>query len=55
MLQGQRVEYQTGWADFGIGIIVAIDAEREIVTVIDEDDGSKWRGPLDRVSSPTSS
>lgn len=42
-----RVEYQTGIAEFGIGRVAAYDHETEIVTVTDEDDGSTWRGPAD--------
>ena len=43
----ERIEYQTGTAEFGIGKVTAYNAETEIVTVIDEDDGSTWRGPAD--------
>lgn len=40
MRVGQRIEYRTGLADFGIGVVKAYDDEAELVTVIDEDDGS---------------
>lgn len=50
MKVGQHVEYQTGWGEESIGLIVAIDEAAERITVIDKDDGSKWRGPMDRAT-----
>lgn len=50
MLAGRRVEYETGWAEVSIGVVVAVDSAREVVTVIDEDDGTEWHGPMDRVT-----
>lgn len=48
---GERIEYRTGWADSGIGIVVAYNEETETVVVKDEDDGSIWRGPADLTTS----
>lgn len=45
-----RIAYQTGIVEFGIGEAIAYDAATEIVTVIDEDDGTIWRGPVDLTS-----
>lgn len=42
-----QVAYQTGIAEFGIGEVIAYNQDTEIVTVVDEDDGSTWRGPVD--------
>ena len=50
MQRGDRVEYQTGIAEFGVGKVDTYDPETEIVTVIDEDDGSTWQGPADKAT-----
>lgn len=47
MQEGALVEYQTGIAEFGIGKVASYDPATEIVTVLDIDDGSTWRGPAD--------
>jgi len=47
---GTLVEYETGPGSSGIGFVSAYEEQTEIVTVVDEDDGSTWRGPLDKTS-----
>lgn len=42
---GKRVEYQTGLAAYGIGIVTDINEETGIVVVKDDEDGSVWKGP----------
>lgn len=44
---GDRVEYQTGIAEFGVGDVTAYDPQTEIVKVADVEDGSIWNGPAD--------
>ena len=44
---GNRVEYQTGWGEYSIGVVSAYDEKTEILTVKNEDDGSTWSGPAD--------
>ena len=44
---GSLVEYQTSTGEWGHGHVSDINEMTEIVTVIDEDDGSMWRGPVD--------
>ena len=48
--QGNRIEYQRGWGDYGYGRITNYDQTRESVTLIDEDDGTEWSGPADLTS-----
>lgn len=50
MKVGDRVEYQTGIASFGVGEVTSYDPETENVNVIDMDDGSAWSGPADRAT-----
>jgi len=47
MKVGDRVEYQVDVASWGIGRVVSHDEDTEIVTVMDEDDGTMWRGLAD--------
>lgn len=49
---GTRVEYKTGIAEYGIGVVSHFDELTEIVTVTNEDDGSTWCGPAD-LADPT--
>lgn len=49
---GTHVEYQTGIAESGFGTVIRFDEDTEIVTVIDDDDGSTWCGPID-LATPT--
>eukprot|EP01034_Spumella_vulgaris_P032841 gene32841-40538_t len=49
---GTHVEYATGIAESGFGTVIDFDNDTEIVTVMDDDDGSTWRGPLDH-ATPT--
>ena len=44
---GTHVEYQTDPAQWGHGHVTEFNEMTEIVTVIDDDDGSMWRGPVD--------
>lgn len=46
----QRVEYLVGHGESGIGVIVAVDDEKERITVVDEIDGSKWVGLMDHAT-----
>lgn len=48
-LRLRRVQYQTGLADWGEGVVTQHDPETGMVTVMDTDDGSFWRGPEDCV------
>jgi hypothetical protein len=48
MKNGERVSYQTSPGEYGIGIVTEIDVETEEVVVVDEDDGTVWRGPVDK-------
>lgn len=48
MHEGQTVSFETGHGSSGEGVIVGIDHAREILRVIDSDDGSVWVGPMDR-------
>ncbi len=50
MEPGTHVEYETGIAEYGIGFVTHFNEQTEMVTVTDEEDGSTWRGPLDRVT-----
>lgn len=50
MQTGDQVEYQTGWAEFGSGVVVAYDPATEMVTVQDEQDSTLWTGPEDRTT-----
>lgn len=52
MEPGTHVEYQTGIAEYGIGIVTNFDEETEMVTVTDDDDGTVWCGPAD-LATPT--
>jgi hypothetical protein len=45
---GTFVEYETGIAESGFGAVIDFEEETDTVTVMDEDDGRIWRGPLDR-------
>lgn len=47
---GQVVEYQTGWGEYGVGQVADIQEANEQITVIDLDDGSTWKGPMDRAT-----
>lgn len=47
---GDHVEYQTGWAEFGSGVVVAYDPATEMVTVRDDDDSALWTGPEDKTT-----
>lgn len=48
-LRLHRVQYQTGTAAWGAGVVTQHDLDTGMVTVLDTDDGSFWRGPEDRV------
>jgi len=50
MQNGDQVEYQTGWAAFGSGVVVAYDPGTEMVTVQDDDDSALWTGPEDKTT-----
>jgi hypothetical protein len=41
---GQRIEFATGRCDSGIGLVTVYNEETEMVTVVDEDDGTVWTG-----------
>lgn len=45
---GDRIAYETGWAEYGFGRVVSYDRAADVLVVEDEDDGSKWIGPSDR-------
>lgn len=47
----QRVEYQVGRGESGIGHVIAIDEDSEQITVRDEDDGSIWTGSMDHAQA----
>jgi hypothetical protein len=47
---GQVVEYQTGWGEYGVGRVEKIDEAGEQITVVDEVDGTRWHGPMDRAT-----
>ncbi|MBX9794328.1 MAG: hypothetical protein K2Y02_08540 [Burkholderiaceae bacterium] len=47
---GTHVEYETGIAESGVGIVIEFDEETETVTVKDDDDGSIWRGSIDHAT-----
>lgn len=44
-LKLRRVHYQTGDCSFGEGVVTEHDLETGIVTVMDDEDQSFWRGP----------
>lgn len=44
-LRLRRVRYQTGVTDWSDGVITEHDPDTGMVTVLDTDDGSFWRGP----------
>lgn len=44
---GQVVEYATGFVDGGIGTVVHVDELTDTLTVIDLEDGTRWRGSAD--------
>jgi hypothetical protein len=44
-LRLRRVLYQTGATDWGEGIVTEHDQDSGMVTVLDTEDGSFWRGP----------
>ncbi|MEK6290823.1 MAG: hypothetical protein V4793_05430 [Paraburkholderia tropica] len=46
-LRLRRVLYQTGATGWGEGIVTEHDQDSGMVTVLDTDDGSFWRGPED--------
>lgn len=48
-LRLRRVQYQTGATAWGEGVVTQHDLDTGMVTVLDTDDGSFWRGPEDRV------
>jgi hypothetical protein len=50
MQTGDEVEYQTGWAEFGAGVVVAYDPATEMLTVKDDDDSELWTGPQDKTT-----
>jgi hypothetical protein len=45
----RRVQYQTGETAWGKGVVTQHDLDTGMVTVLDTDDGSFWRGPEDLV------
>ena len=47
-LCGLRVQYQVGIAEYGTGVVVAHDAMTDVVVILDEDDGSRWKGPAEK-------
>lgn len=46
---GQRVEYQTDWGSYGIGVVTQVNENTGTVRVKDDEDGSLWEGPADMV------
>lgn len=46
-LRLRRVLYQTGIADWSEGVVTEHDTDSGMVTILDTDDGSFWRGPED--------
>ena len=48
-LKLRRVHYQTGVDSFGEGVVTEHDLDSGIVTVMDDDDQSFWRGREDLV------
>lgn len=44
-LRLRRVRYQTALTDWGDGVVTEHDLNTGMVTVLDTDDGSFWRGP----------
>ncbi len=46
----RRVEYQTSRADWHLGLVVEHDLATDRVVVIDEDDGTRWRGCADHLT-----
>ncbi|MCX5545501.1 hypothetical protein M3A49_39790 [Paraburkholderia sp. CNPSo 3076] len=46
-LRLRRVRYQTGVTDWSDGVVTEHDTDTDtgMVTVLDTDDGSFWRGP----------
>lgn len=44
-LRLRRVRYQTDLTDWGDGVVTEHDTDTGMVTVLDTDDGSFWRGP----------
>ena len=48
-LRLRRVQYQTGPAAWGEGVVTQHDPDTGMVTVLDTGDGSFWRGSEDRV------
>ena len=49
-LINKRVEYQTGYVDFGYGVVVEHGPEYDRVSVVDEDDGTRWVGSEDHIT-----
>lgn len=50
MKLGDEVEYQYGGDQYGNGKISALNNETEIAEVVDEIDGTTWRGPYDYIT-----
>lgn len=50
MRVGQVVEYQTGLGEWGTGSVVDFNEELDLLTVVDDEDGSTWHGPADRAT-----
>lgn len=46
---GKRIEYQTGWGCYGIGIVTAVSDETGVVTVRDDEDGTFWKGSPEQI------
>lgn len=46
----KRVEYQTLHADWHLGLVVEHDLSTDRVVVLDEDDGTRWRGYANHVT-----
>ncbi|MBK4736124.1 hypothetical protein [Noviherbaspirillum pedocola] len=44
----ERVAYEVGHAQYGYGRVLSRDEHTDMLTVLDEEDGSIWRGPADR-------
>lgn len=45
----KRVEFQTDVSSYGIGLVIAHVLATDELTVIDEDDGSIWKGNAELV------
>lgn len=50
-MEGLRVEYPIDHVNFGIGIVTRYDGETDTAVVQDEDDGSFFKGPADKLVS----